>query len=62
MRIVTPDVQLPVALLTPTSKPATGLAKVATHVRHIGPYLGPCQFPDVIKLPNGTTVTKPPGW
>jgi hypothetical protein len=38
------------------------LTKVATSMRHVRPYIGPCQMPDLVTLPNGRTVTKPAGW
>lgn len=62
IRIVTQEAGLPVTLLTPVNKPSVSLVRVASHVRHIGPYLGPCQLPSSITLPNGQTVTKPPDW
>lgn len=62
IRIATREAGLPVTLLTPVSKPATSLADVSSHVRHIQPYLGPCVFPDPVVLANGRTVAKPAGW
>jgi|SRR5208337_286400 len=68
IRIVTQEVGLPVTLLTPVSRllkpshPATSLVAVSTHVRHIESYLGPCVFPDPVKLANGKTIKKPAGW
>lgn len=62
IRIVTQELGMPVTLLTPQSKPATSLAKVATGVRHIAPYIGPCQLPDPVTLSNGREVQKPAGW
>lgn len=62
IRIVTQETGLPVTLLTPVSKPATSLVAVSSHVRHIQPYLGPCVFPDPVKLANGKTIGKPAGW
>lgn len=62
IRIVTREAGLPVTLLTPTSKPATSLVAVSSHVRHVQPYVGPCQLPPSITLPNGRTVTKPARW
>ena len=68
IRIVTKEARLSVTLLTPVSHllkpshPAASLVAVSTHVRHIEPYLGPCVFPDTVKLPNGKTVAKPAGW
>jgi uncharacterized LabA/DUF88 family protein len=62
IRIVTRETGLPVTLLTPVPRPATSLVAVSTHVRHIQPYLGPCVFPDPVKLAGGKTVAKPAGW
>ncbi len=62
IRIVTQETGLPVTLLTPVSRPATSLVAVSSHVRHIRPYLGPCVFPDHVKLAGGKTVVKPAGW
>jgi hypothetical protein len=62
LRIVTKELGLPVTLLTPLIRPATSLASVATSIRHIAPYLGVCQLPPKITLPNGRVVTKPAGW
>jgi uncharacterized LabA/DUF88 family protein len=62
VRIVTQQAGLPVTLLTPVSKPAASLVSVATHVRHVAPYAGACQFPGTVTLPNGRVVAKPAGW
>jgi hypothetical protein len=61
MRIVRDDVGLPITLLTPVANPHKSLTAVATHIRHIGPYLGPCQFPDPVQTPKGP-VAKPASW
>jgi len=62
VRIVTQELKLPVTLLTPTARPAASLMKVATHVRHIQPYIGPCQLPDPVVVPGKRPITKPIGW
>ena len=62
IRIVTQELGLPVTLLTPVAKPATSLVRVASGVRHIKPYLGPCQLPDRIPLPNKKPICKPTEW
>ena len=62
VRIVAQELNLQVTLLTPESKPATSLARYASHVRHITPYLGPCILPDPVVLANGRKVSKPAGW
>lgn len=62
VRIVTQEVGLPVTLLTPTAQPAAGLARVATDVRHISPYVGPCQLPDPIVVQGKSPIRKPATW
>lgn len=62
VRIVTQEFGLPVHLLSPSGKPATSLVQVSTGVRHIKPYLGPCQMPDPVIDATGRPVAKPIGW
>lgn len=62
IRIVAEELKLPIVLLTPVSQPARSLIAYASEVRHIGPYLGPCQFPDPVVAAHGKLITKPPGW
>ena len=62
IRIATQELGLPVTLLTPTDRPATSLADVATGVRHISPYVGSCQRPSPVVLADGRAVHKPTGW
>jgi len=62
IRIVTQELGLPVTLLSPIAKPATSLAKVVSGVRHIQPYIGPCQLPDSIPIPGKEPIAKPVGW
>ncbi len=62
IRIVTQELGLPVTLLTPVAKPATSLVKVATGVRHIQPYVGPCQLPKHIPVPGKNAICKPVEW
>jgi hypothetical protein len=62
VRIVTQELGLPVTLLTPIAKPATSLARVMSSVRHIQPYIGPCQLPDEIPLPAKKPISKPTEW
>lgn len=52
VRIVTQEVGEPVTRLTPINRTAVSLAAVATHVRRIDTYLGPCQFTDLVVLPT----------
>jgi hypothetical protein len=54
IRIATQEAKLPVTLLTPVSKPATSLAGVSSHIRHIQPYLGPI-FPFASTTESGNT-------
>ncbi len=62
IRIVTQELGLSVTLLTPVAKPATSLVRVATGVRHIQPYVGPCQLPDQIPIPGKKPIGKPVEW
>jgi len=62
IRIVTQELGLPVTLLAPNARPATSLARVATGVRHVAPYIGPCQLPDLIPLPGKAPIVKPAEW
>jgi len=62
VRIVTAEVGLPVILLSPVNTPATSLMKHATSVRHIRPYLGPSQFPNLLVDARGRPIHKPPTW
>ena len=56
------ELGMEVTLLTPTPKPATPLVKVATNVRHIQSYIGPCQMPDPVPVPGKKSITKPASW
>lgn len=62
VRIVTQELNLSVTLLTPTARPAASLMNIATSVRHIQPYIGPCQLPDPVVVPGKRPITKPIGW
>jgi NYN domain len=62
VRIVTQELNLLVTLLTPTTQPAVSLMRVATSVRHIKPYIGPCQLPDSIPVPGKKPIAKPVEW
>ncbi len=62
IRIVSEELGLPVTLLTPTAKPATSLARVASAIRHIQPYIGPCQLPNLIPLLGKNPISKPVEW
>lgn len=62
VRIVTEEFGLLVYLLSPTGKPATSLQQLATGVRHVQPYLGPCQLPDPVVTQEGQSISKPVGW
>jgi hypothetical protein len=62
VRIVAEELNLPIILLAPVSNPAASLAKYAIDVRHIGPYVGPCQFPDTVIGTNGKQIHKPASW
>jgi hypothetical protein len=62
IRIVTRELGFPVTLMAPGGKAAVSLANTATSVRHVSPYVGPCQMPDPVTLPDGRTIKKPIGW
>jgi hypothetical protein len=62
IRIVTQELGLPVTLLSPIARPATSLAKVVSGIRHIEPYIGPCQLPDSIPVPGKKPIAKPVEW
>lgn len=62
IRIVTQEVGRPVTLLTPVSKPAGSLKRIASHVRHIDGYLGPCHLPNPVIGLNGKPIPKPTEW
>jgi hypothetical protein len=62
MRIVKEEVGLPVTLLTPVDVPHKSLCDVATHIRHIRPYIGPCQLPSPLTAANGKQISKPADW
>ncbi len=62
IRVVRQELNLPVTLLTPVGRPAASLAQAASEVRHIKPYLGPCQFPDPILVPDKPPIAKPAEW
>jgi len=62
IRIVTQELGLPVTLLTPIAKPATSLANVASGIRHIRPYIGPCQLPDPVPVAGKNPISKPVEW
>ncbi len=62
IKIVTSEIGLPVTLLCPIGRPAESLKNVATSVRHVAPYVGPCQLPNPVTLPTGKTVSKPLSW
>jgi hypothetical protein len=62
IRIVTQEFGLRVLLLTPTSKPASSLQACANGVRHVQPYVGPCQLPNPVIDHRGQAIAKPPGW
>lgn len=59
---MTKELGLPVTLLTPVARPAASLVRVATTVRHIQPYIGPCQLPNPIPVPGKKPIHKPVEW
>ena len=62
IRIVTQELGLAVTLLSPIAKPATSLAKVASSIRHVQPYIGPCQLPNPVPVAGKQPISKPVEW
>jgi hypothetical protein len=62
IRIVRDEVGLPVILLSPVAQPHTSLVNLVASVRHIGPYIGPCQLPRPVVEADGTQIHPPAGW
>lgn len=62
LRLVVQEAKLPSTLLTPSDHPAASLAALATHVRHLSPYLGVSQFPDTVIGKDGKPIAKPADW
>jgi hypothetical protein len=62
IRIVKDEVGLPVTLLIPVDTPHKSLCDVASHIRHIKPYVGPCQFAPILMATNGKKIVKPVDW
>lgn len=62
LRIVVQDAKLPLTLLSPVSKPAESLKRLATHVRHLQGHLGTAQFSDPVTAADGSKIPKPNGW
>ena len=60
LRLVVQEAKLPSTLLTPSDHPAASLAALATHVRHLSPYLGVSQFPDTVIGKDGKPSQSPP--
>ncbi|MDF7670135.1 NYN domain-containing protein [Orbaceae bacterium ESL0721] len=65
LRIVTQEANLSLTLLTPVKKEifiAKSLKNVVTNTRFIDQHIPNSQFPNQIKIANGTTITKPKSW
>jgi len=62
LRLAVQEANLPVTLLTPSNNPAKTLRELATHVRHLSPYLGVSQFPDPVIERDGKLIAKPADW
>lgn len=62
IRIVVQELGKSVILLCPDQNPASSLEGLATSVRHVRPYVGPCQFPNPVIGPDGRQIQKPTGW
>jgi hypothetical protein len=60
IRIVVVELGLPVGILCPVAKPAGGLERAASFVRHIRPqHLQASQFPAMIP---GSSIVRPSAW
>lgn len=62
LRLVVKEARLPVTLLTPSNNPAKTLEEIATHVRHLSPYLGVSHFPNPVIASDGKPILKPADW
>jgi uncharacterized LabA/DUF88 family protein len=62
MRIVTRELGMHVTLLTPSAKPSASLTAVSSSVRHVQPYIGPCQLPNPVVVPGRQPISKPASW
>jgi uncharacterized LabA/DUF88 family protein len=62
VRIVTTEAGKRVHLLTPVAKPAASLAQIASHTRHVAPYVGVSQLPATVTARNGKLIRKPTNW
>ncbi|MBP0618311.1 NYN domain-containing protein [Jiella mangrovi] len=63
IRIVIEELQKPVGILSPVTKPAKDLKDVASFLRFIRPaQVSQSQFPDSIHRPNTTPIVRPSTW
>jgi len=62
LRLVVQEAKLPATLLTPSNNPAETLKRLATDIRHLGPYLGVSHFPDSVIGLDGKPIKKPADW
>lgn len=63
IRIVVKELNRPVGILTPVSKPAGSLAAVCSFVRHIrDDHLERSLFPDELTTTHGKVIRKPDDW
>jgi hypothetical protein len=64
IRVVVAEIGLPVILLSPVAKPAASLCQTVgpANVRHVVPYLGPCQLSNPIIVPGKPDIRKPATW
>lgn len=62
VRIARKQFGMNVILLTPSPKPAQSLAQLCASVRHVKPYVGPCQFPNPVVDAKGSEIHKPADW
>jgi hypothetical protein len=62
VRIVTRELSMHVTLLAPSAKPSASPMAVSSSVRHVAPYIGPCQLPDPVVVPGRRPISKPTSW
>lgn len=63
IRMARTELKLPIGLLSPVRFPTPDLKAAASFLRHVKPvHLSAAQFPDPVRLANGSLVPKPASW